>query len=126
MDGFPFRALDNVHLYMQALFGYGFLDYDVFTLELVKLVKNWSIIVTIKLYQLSERPSRILEMLQVLQGSHTVGYTEDRARYLNMLPGLANGTLNSSIHSRRVTSSALFSFDPCLEKILDSATSFLS
>ena len=54
----------NVHLYMQALFGYGFLDYDVFTLELVKLVKNWSIIVTIKLYQLSER---ILEMLQVLQ-----------------------------------------------------------
>ena len=80
----------------------------------------WVEYVTIKLYQLSERPSRILEMLQVLQGSHTVGYTEDRARYLNMLPGLANGTLNSSIHSRRVTSSALFSFDPCLEKILDS------
>ena len=106
----------NVHLYMQALFGYGFIDHDVFTLELVKLVKNWSIIVTIKLYQLSERPSRILEMLQVLQGSHTVGYTEDRARYLNMLPGLANGTLNSSIHSRRVTSSALFSFDPCWKR----------
>jgi hypothetical protein len=45
---------------MQALFGYGFIDYDVFIFELVKLVKNWSIVVTIKLYQLSERPSRIL------------------------------------------------------------------
>ena len=43
-------------------------------------------------------------------------FWESWAQYLNMLPGLANGTLNSSIHSRRVTSSALFSFDPCLEE----------
>ena len=32
--------------------------------------------------------------------------------HLNMLPGLAKGTLNSSIQSRRVTSSALFNFEP--------------